>query len=85
VYVTRLRSFTGAEEFIRAGIPLIISASFDNEQLDGAGYGTNGHLGVVAGFTDSGDVVVNDAVSHLLRTTPKCAWRTAVTSWRTPG
>jgi hypothetical protein len=28
-YVTRLRSFTEAEEFIRAGIPLIISVSFE--------------------------------------------------------
>jgi len=66
-YVTRLRSFTEAEEFIRAGIPLIISVSFEKDELDGAGYGTNGHLMVVAGFTDSGDVVVNDPASHLLK------------------
>ncbi len=50
-FVTRLRSFTEAEEFIRAGIPLIISVSFEKDELDGAGYGTNGHLMVVAGFT----------------------------------
>jgi hypothetical protein len=66
-YVTRLRSFTEAEEFVRAGIPLIISVSFEKDELDGAGYGTNGHLMVVAGFTASGDVVVNDPASHLLK------------------
>lgn len=64
-FVTRLRSFTEAEEFIRAGIPLVISVSFEKGELDGAGYGTNGHLMVVAGFTSTGDVVVNDPASHL--------------------
>jgi hypothetical protein len=66
-FVTRLRSFTEAEDFIRAGIPLIISVSFEKDELDGAGYGTNGHLMVVAGFTKTGDVVVNDPASHLLK------------------
>ncbi len=66
-FVTRLRSMTEAEEFIRAGIPLIISVSFAKGDLDGAGYGTNGHLMVVVGFTDTGDVVVNDPASHLVK------------------
>jgi hypothetical protein len=65
-FVTRLRSFTEAEELIRAGIPVIISVSFAKGDLDGAGYGTNGHLMVVVGFTDDGDVVVNDPASHLI-------------------
>jgi len=64
-FVTRLRTFTEAEEFIRAGIPLVISVSFEKDELDGAGYGTNGHLMVVVGFTTAGDVVVNDPASHL--------------------
>jgi hypothetical protein len=64
-FVTRLRSFTEAEELIRAGIPVIISVSFAKGALDGAGYGTNGHLMVVVGFTEAGDVVVNDPASHL--------------------
>lgn len=65
-FVTRLRSFTEAEELIKAGIPVIISVSFEKDELDGAGYGTNGHLMVVVGFTEDGDVVVNDPASHLI-------------------
>lgn len=65
-FVTRLRSFTELEELIRAGIPVIISVSFKKGDLDGAGYGTNGHLMVVVGFTEDGDVVVNDPASHLI-------------------
>lgn len=65
-FVTRLRSLTEAEQFIAAGIPLIASVSFKKSELDGAGYGTNGHLMVIAGFTESGDVVANDPASHLL-------------------
>ena len=65
-FVTRLRSLAEAELFIAAGIPLVASVSFKKSQLDGAGYGTNGHLMVIVGFTDSGDVVVNDPASHLI-------------------
>ncbi len=59
-FVTRLRSLTELERFITAGIPVITSLSFEAEELPGAGYGTNGHLLVVVGFTEDGDVVVND-------------------------
>lgn len=65
-FVTRLRSLTEAEAFVAVGIPLVVSVSFKKGELTGAGYGTNGHLMVVAGFTDSGDVVCNDPASHLL-------------------
>lgn len=65
-YVTRLRDLTEAQRFIAAGVPLIVSVSFTRAQLPQAGYGTNGHLMVVVGFTASGDVVVNDPASHLL-------------------
>lgn len=65
-FVTRLRDFTEAEELIKRGIPVIISVSFAKGALDGAGYGTNGHLMVVVGFTEDGDVVVNDPASHLI-------------------
>jgi len=64
--VVQLRSMTEAEQFIKAGIPLVVSVSFKKSQLDGAGYGTNGHLMVVKGFTSTGDVVVNDPASRLI-------------------
>lgn len=65
-FVTRLRSLTEAEQFIAAGIPLVVSVSFSRDQLTGAGYDTKGHLLVIVGFTDTGDVVVNDPASHLI-------------------
>lgn len=65
-YVTRLRSLEEAERFIAAGVPLVASVSFAEGELTGAGYSTQGHLLVVAGFTESGDVVVNDPASHLV-------------------
>ncbi|MDJ1132429.1 peptidase C39 family protein [Streptomyces iconiensis] len=61
--VTRLDTLTQAEEFIAAGIPLITSQSFIKSELDGAGYGTAGHLMTVIGFTKSGDVIANDPAS----------------------
>ena len=65
-FVTRLRSLTEAEQFIKAGIPLVVSVSFKESELTGAGYGTDGHLMVIVGFTDDGDVIVNDPASHLI-------------------
>jgi hypothetical protein len=60
-FVTRLTSLREAERFIAAGIPLAASISFSRGQLSGAPIsGTAGHLVVIAGFTRSGDVVVND-------------------------
>lgn len=66
-FVTRLRSLTEAEQFIKAGIPLVASLSFKKSELPGAGYSTNGHLMVIVGFTTTGDVVVNDPASHLIK------------------
>jgi hypothetical protein len=65
-FVTRLRDLTEAEAMIKAGIPVVTSVSFKKSELDGAGYGTNGHLMVIVGFTKDGDVVVNDPASHLI-------------------
>ncbi|MFI9204316.1 peptidase C39 family protein [Streptomyces sp. NPDC053048] len=61
--VTRLRSLNDAERLVRAGIPVITSQSFLASELDGAGYGTAGHLMCVVGFTKDGDVVANDPAS----------------------
>ncbi|MDP3893179.1 C39 family peptidase [Nocardioides sp.] len=60
-FVTRLRNLREAEDFIAAGIPLVVSISFGSGQLTGAPISaTAGHLLVIVGFTASGDVVVND-------------------------
>ncbi len=59
-FITRLRDLTEVEQFIAAGIPVIVSAAFAEHQVPGAGYSTNGHLMVVVGFTDTGDPVLND-------------------------
>ena len=60
-FVTRLRSLREAELFIKAGIPLVASIAFGRGELSGAPISaSNGHLLVIAGFTRSGDVVVND-------------------------
>jgi hypothetical protein len=60
-FVTRLRSLREAGRFIEAGIPLVASISFGTGELDNAPIGgTNGHLLVIVGFRDTGDVVVND-------------------------
>ena len=65
-FVTRLRDLNEAEQLIKAGIPVVTSVSFKASEFDGAGYGTNGHLMTIVGFTESGDVVVNDPASHLV-------------------
>lgn len=61
--VTRLGSLTDLETLIAAGVPVITSQSFREEELTGAGYGTAGHLMTVIGFTPDGDVVANDPAS----------------------
>ncbi|MFH8982744.1 peptidase C39 family protein [Streptomyces varsoviensis] len=61
--VTRLGSLNDAERLIGVGIPLITSQSFLATELDGAGYGTAGHLMTVVGFTAKGDVIANDPAS----------------------
>ncbi|GAA1625530.1 peptidase C39 family protein [Nonomuraea maheshkhaliensis] len=62
-FVTRLRSLTELESLIKAGVPVITSQSFEKAELPGAGYGTDGHLMVVVGFTATGDVIANDPAS----------------------
>jgi Peptidase_C39 like family len=64
--VVQLRSLTEAEHFISAGIPLVVSVAFKKNELDNAGYSTNGHLMVIRGFTSNGNVIVNDPASRLI-------------------
>lgn len=76
--VTRLRSLAELERFIDAGIPVITSQSFKSCELPGAGYSTTGHILVVTGFTEAGDVVVNDPAapddSEVIRVYPRAAF-----------
>ena len=58
-YTTRLESLRPVEDSIVAGQPVALSVSFDllnGKEKDQ----NNGHLIVVVGFTENGDVVVND-------------------------
>lgn len=59
-FVTRLRSAAELERLVRSGIPVVVSLSFKERELPGAGYSTSGNLIVVTGFTAEGDVRVND-------------------------
>ncbi len=62
--VTQLHSLAEAEQFIKAGIPLVISIAFNSGKLDGFFFkSTNGHLIVVVGFTAAGNPIVNDPAS----------------------
>ncbi|NED98175.1 peptidase C39 family protein [Phytoactinopolyspora alkaliphila] len=63
-FVTRLHSLDDVERLIDAGIPVVTSQSFREGELDGAGYATSGHLMVVTGFTENGDVIVNDPAAR---------------------
>lgn len=60
-YVTRMGSLAQVEEWISAGVPVILSIAFEEGELPGAPVAwSNGHLIVVRGFTRDGDVIVND-------------------------
>ncbi len=67
-HVTRLRSLREAEAYVVDGVPLVASIAFGAGDLTGAPItSSNGHLLVIAGFTDSGDVVVNDPAAPTRR------------------
>src|SRR5439155_3271686 len=64
-FVTQLRSLNEAEQFIKAGIPLVASLAFNPNQLTGFLFdkGTNGHLLTIIGFDGNGNVISNDPAS----------------------
>jgi hypothetical protein len=64
-FVTQLRSLAEAEQFVRAGIPLVASIASRPGELDGFLFpgGTNGHLVVIIGFDAAGNPIVNDPAS----------------------
>jgi peptidase C39-like protein len=61
-FVTQLRSLAEAEQFVRAGIPLVASIASRPGELDGFLFsgGTSGHLVVIAGFDAAGNPIVYD-------------------------
>jgi hypothetical protein len=61
-FVTQLRSLAEAEQFLRAGIPLVASIASRPGELDGFLFsgGTNGHLVVIVGIDAAGNPIVND-------------------------
>jgi hypothetical protein len=60
-YVARFTSLARAEEFVAAGVPVIISIAWGKNDLTGSSVAsTNGHLLVLVGFDASGNPIIND-------------------------
>lgn len=77
-YVTRLDDVAELKDWILAGFP--VAASLSYTILKGGTDPGNGHLVVVAGFTDDGSVVVNDPgtrLDNVRRTFPRDAFARA--------
>ncbi|HEX9837979.1 MAG TPA: C39 family peptidase [Anaerolineales bacterium] len=63
-YVARLTSLARAEEYVAAGVPVIMSIAWAKGELTGSDIdSTNGHLFVLVGFDASGNPIVNDPAS----------------------
>jgi hypothetical protein len=60
-YVTRMSSMAQIEEWISAGVPVIMSYAYGPGELPGSPLtSTDGHLMVVRGFDANGNVITND-------------------------
>ncbi|MGQ9836671.1 MAG: peptidase C39 family protein [Cyanobacteriota bacterium] len=63
--VARLQSFTQAEAWIAAGVPVILSFAWSEGDLQGAPIPkSDGHLAVLVGFDAAGDPVVHDPAAQ---------------------
>ena len=63
-YVARFTSLAKAEEYIAAGVPVIMSIAWKKGELTGSYIeSTNGHLLVLVGFDPDGNPIVNDPAS----------------------
>jgi len=63
-YVARFTSLAKVEEYVKAGVPVVMSIAWGNGDLSGASIeSTNGHLFVLVGFDSAGNPIVNDPAS----------------------
>jgi hypothetical protein len=63
-YVARFTSLTQAEEYVAAGVPVIMSIAWGKGDLTNSGVdSTNGHLLVLVGFDAQGNLLINDPAS----------------------
>src|SRR4051812_39417583 len=65
-YVSRFSDISELEDWIVAGLPVIISAPY-NLMAPGRNATGYGHLTVCIGFTEEGDVVINDPATNLAK------------------
>jgi hypothetical protein len=60
-YVARFTGLARAEEYIAAGVPVIMSIAWRKGELTGVDVeSTNGHLVVLVGFDSAGNPIIND-------------------------
>jgi hypothetical protein len=60
-YVARFTGMDQVEDWVKAGVPVVISYAWSKNALTGAPVASsNGHLAVVVGFDASGNPIVND-------------------------
>ena len=60
-YVARFTSLERAEEYVAAGVPVVMSIAWGKKDLTGASVAsTAGHLLVLVGFDASGNPIIND-------------------------
>ena len=64
-YVSRLSSVAQLERWIGAGVPVVVSIAWNLGELPNAAVpSTDGHMLVVVGITQTGQVVVNDPAAN---------------------
>jgi hypothetical protein len=82
--VTRFNGLSELEDWIAAGIPVVISAPWNLLQPGRQDTG-NGHLVVCIGFTKEGDVVINDPATNLKGDRVRHVYRRAnvIRAWAT--
>ena len=60
-FVTRMYSMSQIEQWIKVGVPIVISIAYKKGELPGSPIpSSTGHLLVVRGFAPNGDVITND-------------------------